>query len=204
MRRVAPLAVITLFAAAGCHHAPALLTPAPQAATEDTAARARADSIVAARRAREDSLLLARAEADRRAAEEQRLARIRVALQDTLAQRIHFDFERAEIRPGDLPVLERKLAILQANPSVSIRVAGNCDERGSEEYNLVLGNRRALVARQYLTSHGVGPERITTVSNGKERPLLAGNDEASWAANRRDDFEPLRGVESLVPPMTSR
>lgn len=202
MARLASLTAVTILLVTGCHHAPALLTPPPQAAPEEIAARTRADSIMAAERDREDAL--SRAGAERWAAEEQRQARIRVALQHTLAQRIHFDFERAELRPGDLPLLERKLAILQANPTVTIRVAGNCDERGSEEYNLVLGNRRALVARQYLTSHGIAADRITTVSNGKERPLLHGSDQAGWAANRRDDFEPVHGAESLIPPMASR
>ena len=70
-------------------------------------------------------------------------------------------------------------------------MAGNCDERGSDEYNLALGNRRAIAAKQYLTSHGIAASRIEIVSYGKERPVDPGHNEEAWASNRNDQFENL-------------
>ena len=195
--------LLGLAAAVGCHRAKVAEAPAP---TEDLAARARADSIAAARRAYADSVALAqRAEAERRAREEAaRLARIQAALRDTLGQRTFFDFDRSDIRPDALPVLDRKLAILRSNPMLFLRIAGHADERGSDEYNLALGARRAAAARTYLINHGIAPDRLETVSYGEERPLVVGHDESAWAMNRRDEYTPVQGADSLVPPIASR
>ena len=95
------------------------------------------------------------------------------------------------IRPGDAVVLDQKLPILRTNTQVRIEIAGNCDERGSDEYNLALGNRGAIAAKQYLVAYGIDPSRIETVSYGEERPLDSGHDEAAWAKNRNDQFEIL-------------
>ena len=78
--------------------------------------------------------------------------------------------------------------MLKQNPGVRIEVQGNCDSRGSTEYNLALGNRRAESARRYLRDLGVNSSRIGTVSYGEERPAVRGNNEVAWAKNRRDDF----------------
>src|SRR5258708_15499222 len=163
---------------------------------------ANADSIAAAERARNDSIAAARQDSIRRAQEEsERVARQRGADSLAAAQRttdevkgmlvamIHFDFDRATMRPEDTAVLDQKIAILQKNPHVHIRITGHCDERGSDEYNLALGNRRAPAAKQYLVSHGIDASRIETVSYGEERPLAQGHDEAAWSQNRRDEFE---------------
>src|SRR3989449_1570393 len=165
-------------------------------------------SIAAAERARQDSM--ARAEADARAREEaERVARQRAAdslaamghtteaVRTMLAAMIHFDFDKANIRPGDAATLDQKVAILQANPNLRIRISGHCDERGSDEYNLALGNRRATAAKQYLVSHGIDAGRIETVSYGEERPLAQGHDESAWAQNRRDEFEIISGGDVL-------
>lgn len=113
---------------------------------------------------------------------------------------IHFDFDKSDIKPEDRSVLDQKAAILSANPGLQIRIAGNCDQRGSDEYNLALGSRRAATAKTYLVNKGVDAGRITTVSYGKERPLAIGHDEASWAQNRNDQFEATAGAINLRMP----
>ncbi|HXY18581.1 MAG TPA: peptidoglycan-associated lipoprotein Pal, partial [Gemmatimonadales bacterium] len=112
----------------------------------------------------------------------------------TMAERVHFDYNKADLQPGDVELLQRKLGILQAHPRLAVQIAGNCDERGSDEYNMALGERRAAAAKRWLTAHGVADARITIISYGKERPLDGGHDEDAWAKNRRDDFVVTRGI----------
>ena len=160
-----------------------------------------------------DSIAAAQAEADRLAREEaERIARQREAdslaalsrsaeeVRNTLAMMIHFDLDRSNIRPDDMAILDQKVAILQANPDLRIRVGGHCDERGSDEYNLALGNRRAQSAKQYLVSHGIDASRIETQSWGEERPLVDGHDESAWSQNRRAEFEVTGGGDNLRRP----
>ena len=174
---------------------------------------ANADSTAAAERARNDSIEAARQDSIRRAQEEsERINRQRSAdslaalgrateeVRGMLAAMIHFDFDRATLRPEDTAVLDQKIAILQKNPNVHIRISGHCDERGSDEYNLALGNRRATAAKQYLVSHGIDASRIETVSYGEERPLAQGHDESAWTQNRRDEFEITAGADALSKP----
>jgi peptidoglycan-associated lipoprotein len=111
-----------------------------------------------------------------------------------MAERLHFDYNVADLKPEDIPLLEQKLAILQAHPQVVAEIAGNCDERGADEYNMALGERRAAAAKRWLTAHGIAADRITIISYGKERPLADGHDEDAWAQNRRDDFIETRSV----------
>jgi peptidoglycan-associated lipoprotein len=122
------------------------------------------------------------------------------ALRDELADLVHFDFDKADIRASDQGILDRKAAILAANSPVRLRIAGHCDERGSDEYNLALGNRRAASAKRYLTGKGVDDGRLEVVSYGKERPLDPGHSEDSWAKNRRDEFEITAGGDNLAAP----
>jgi peptidoglycan-associated lipoprotein len=117
-----------------------------------------------------------------------------------LAAMIHFDFDKSVLRPDDQATLDQKVAILTANPDLRIRISGHCDERGSDEYNLALGNRRANAARNYLVSHGIDASRIETASFGEERPVAMGHDEDSWAQNRRDEFEITSGGDMLRRP----
>ncbi len=179
--------------------------------TTPTPAGPNADSLAAAQKAHDDSMAAAQAEADRRAREEaerrQRIADSLAALGKTteavktiLATMIHFDYDKAIIRAGDAAVLDQKVAILQANPGLRIRISGHCDERGSDEYNLALGNRRATSSKQYLVSHGIDASRIETASYGEERPIAPGHDETAWAQNRRDEFEILAGGDNLKQP----
>lgn len=101
---------------------------------------------------------------------------------------IYFDFDQFIVRDDQKSRIEGNAAFLQANPNLNIVVEGNCDERGTNEYNIALGERRALSAKNYLQNLGVVGTRISTVSYGEEKPLLYGHDEYSWSQNRRDDF----------------
>jgi len=97
---------------------------------------------------------------------------------------VYFDLDRYDIRSDAMPVLDAQAAWLRQYPAVKIRVEGNCDERGTREYNLALGARRANAVRDYLISRGVPASRITTLSWGKERPVDPGSNEDAWARNR--------------------
>ncbi|MBU0942811.1 MAG: OmpA family protein [Proteobacteria bacterium] len=101
---------------------------------------------------------------------------------------VYFSFDDSSIRADQQPRIQVNADFLKKEEGVNIRVEGNCDPRGTREYNLALGERRALSAKKYLTNLGVSPDRITTVSFGEEKILLHGQDEMAWAQNRRDDF----------------
>lgn len=101
---------------------------------------------------------------------------------------IYFDFDQAAVRPDMGDRMANNALFLQQNPAAKIVIEGNCDDRGTKEYNLALGERRALNAKQYLINLGVESFRIRTVSYGEEQPLFTGQDETSYAQNRRDDF----------------
>ncbi len=103
-------------------------------------------------------------------------------------QRVHFDFDRSNIKPEYEPVLRGNAAWLQANSKANVTVEGNCDERGSIEYNIALGDRRAKSAKDYLVNLGIPASRIQTMSYGKERPHCTQHDESCWWQNRRADF----------------
>jgi peptidoglycan-associated lipoprotein len=111
----------------------------------------------------------------------------RVITQDDL-QPIYFDFDKYDLRSGDREILNLNATVLKENPSVKIRIEGNCDERGTVEYNLALGERRAAAARDYLINLSIDADRISIISYGKERPKYPGQNEAAWSKNRRDDF----------------
>ncbi len=113
---------------------------------------------------------------------------------------IHFEYDKADIRSEDQAILDRKAAVLRANPAVRVRISGHADERGSDEYNQVLGQRRANAAKTYLTGRGIDASRIDVVSYGEERPIDRASTEAAWALNRRDEFEVTAGGNALVRP----
>jgi peptidoglycan-associated lipoprotein len=102
-----------------------------------------------------------------------------------LLKDIHFDFDKYDIRPGDTEILKENAALLTKHPTVKIQIEGHCDEKGTVEYNLALGERRANSTKKYLTSLGISPDRISTISYGKERPADPGHNEEAWAKNRR-------------------
>jgi len=101
---------------------------------------------------------------------------------------IYFDFDSSDLRADAREGLQANASYLKSNSSVSVTIAGNCDERGSAEYNLALGKRRADAAYKYLADLGVASSRMTTISYGKERPAVEGHNELAWAKNRRDEF----------------
>ena len=106
---------------------------------------------------------------------------------DALKQ-IFFAFDKSDIRPGDAKVLDATAVYLKANPSQLVLIEGHCDERGTAEYNLALGERRAKSAMNYLVSNGIEASRITTISYGKERPVCSERAESCWSRNRNDTF----------------
>ena len=101
---------------------------------------------------------------------------------------IHFDFDKYDIRPGDAKILDENAKWMKANTNTLILIEGHCDERGTNEYNLALGERRAKATMNYLVSQGIAATRITVISYGEERPLCAEKNEACWTQNRRAHF----------------
>ncbi len=101
---------------------------------------------------------------------------------------IYFDFDSSDIRDDQVSRIELDADFMKKNPQLKIRIEGNCDPRGTNEYNMALGERRALSAKKYLINLGVEEKQLSTISFGEERILLHGQDELAWAQNRRDDF----------------
>lgn len=104
------------------------------------------------------------------------------------AQTVYFDFDRYSVRKSERPKLEKVAEALKKEPKNSVLVEGYCDERGTEEYNRSLGERRALAVREYLVMLGISPERVFTMTFGKDRPVELGHNEAAWSKNRRGEF----------------
>ncbi|MEE9133123.1 MAG: peptidoglycan-associated lipoprotein Pal [Gemmatimonadota bacterium] len=169
------IALTLVIAACGGGTPEAEPEPEPQVAdTRDAAADSAARAAEAKRRAEAE-------EARRREAERDRVVTI-------ATERVFFDFDKSNIRADAEPVLQRKVSVLREYPDITIRIEGNCDDRGSVEYNLALGQRRAEAVRRYLISYGLDTSRFTVISYGEERPLDRAQDEKAWAQNRRDDF----------------
>jgi len=200
----AAAAAVLLTLVTACGQQPQVASqPTPQMtaqAAEDSAAaerlaQARADSIS---RAAEMARMAARSRAD--SVREQVVGETTpepatrtswgLAAADSMgvADKLHFNFDQADLSAEDLRKLEIKRQVLVAHPDLLIEIAGNADERGADEYNLALGLRRAAAAHRWLVAHGISEQRIHIVSYGEERPLNPGHDEAAWAQNRRADF----------------
>jgi peptidoglycan-associated lipoprotein len=191
-RRSAVALVLTVVAVAACKAKPAP-PPAPVAPAPVVAApRVNQDSIDAARRAADEAARRASADAEAR-----RLAAAVAAVRATLAQTIYFDYDKDDIRDDQRATIDAKVPLLATNPALRIRIAGHTDNRGSDEYNLALGQRRSASAKRYLVSRGIAENRIETVSFGEERPAAAGENEEAWARNRRDEFEIIAGGDSI-------
>ena len=160
-------------------------------------ARARQDSIDRANRMRQDSIDAAnrRLQTERDAA-----ARALAEARSLLNTPIYFDYDKSEIRDDAKQALDSKLALLRANPTMKIRIEGNTDSRGSNEYNLALGLRRANAARRYLVAQGIDNARFDVVSYGEERPVDQGTSDDAYAKNRRDDFVITVGGDNISVP----
>ena len=105
-----------------------------------------------------------------------------------VGDRIFFDFDKSDLKPDSQDTLQKLAAWMTTYPNVTITIEGHADERGTREYNLALGERRASAAQDYLVALGVNAGRLSTVSYGKERPAVLGSNEEAWAQNRRDVF----------------
>ena len=104
---------------------------------------------------------------------------------------IYFDYNMSSVKPDGEVILGKIGQILKAHPEIDLNIAGNTDERGSTEYNLALGEKRAVAASRWLTAYGVEKNQLKTISYGKEQPVADGHDESAWSKNRRDEFKPL-------------
>jgi peptidoglycan-associated lipoprotein len=214
MRPIALLITITGVAlASGCHSSPPSPPPTPQPTEAeiamhrhtqdslDAVSRAAVDSVERARqvelaeRARADSAERARlaVEAAAREAAEQSSA-----LRTELEVMVHFDAARSQLQPDGRTALDRKVAILKANPAVRLQITGACDERGSDQYNMALGERRASAVRRYLVEQGIDVARLDVLSSGEKSPIDSGSGEAAWAQNRRAEFVIVSGDSPLA------
>ena len=193
--RIVPLAVLAIMSLDACRRRPEpAATPVDTTPAAPTCGPACQDSIARAR-AREDSIARANAERDRLARErEAAIAAARSALTAT----IYFDYDRSDITPDARAKLDAKVPVLSQNPNLRIRIAGHTDSRGSDEYNLALGQRRAAAAKRYLTDRGVDGNRIEIVSFGEERGACTEEAESCWSQNRRDEFEITAGGDAIT------
>lgn len=194
-------AVVALSVLGACRRRPVAgptpVDPAPSAA--DAAARQRQrDSLDAAQRARalRDSAELAAQQAAARAAQAGRDSATAGA-RSTLLAPVYFEYDAAELRDDTREALEAKLPLLTRYAGLRIRVAGHTDDRGADEYNLALGQRRAAAVKRFFTERGVDEARVTIVSFGKERPTCEEQAESCWSRNRRAEFEVTAGGEAL-------
>lgn len=163
--------------------------PPPPAPVEDDGAAERARREAEERAAAER----ARREAEARAAEEAvRAARARA----TLEEMVFFDYDQATIRGDARTALDAKVPLLRESPMVRLRIVGHADERGSTEYNLALGMRRAQSIKDYLAGYGIAADRLDIQSMGEERPLVRASNEEAWSRNRRGEFSILAGMAS--------
>ena len=196
-RRSIAAVALTLFAVSACKKKPEPApapTPAP-VAPAPVAPRVNQDSIEAARNA--EALRVRDAAA---AAEAARLRAEMESVRNTIAAKVYFDFDKDEIRDDQKVTLDAKVGILNANTAVRLRIAGHTDNRGSDEYNLALGQRRAASVQRYLVSRGLTASRFETVSFGEERPVAQGENEDAWSKNRRAEFEIIAGGDNLRMP----
>jgi peptidoglycan-associated lipoprotein len=174
---------IALLASTACRtrqDAPAL-TPAPPIVVEEPADPGIADraSADAKERAEREQLERERLERERLAAERMR----------SMTATIYFDLDRSDLTIDARSGLDAKLGILATVPAMRIRIAGHADDRGSDEYNIALAQRRAAAAKRYLVQRGIDAARIEIVSFGEEHPVCAETHERCWSQNRRDEFE---------------
>src|SRR5688500_14086080 len=181
--------VAAAVAASACRKEAAapLVTPGPDTTANVVDSAAIRDSLDRARRLAEEEArrLAAEAGPDR----ERRLAEMRSAL----SAPVYFDYNQAELAEDARATLDAKVPVLVANPALRLRIAGHTDDRGSDEYNIALGQRRAVTVREYLAARGVDAARLDVVSFGEEMPAVPGEDEGAWAQNRRAEFEVVAG-----------
>ncbi|MFV9644239.1 MAG: peptidoglycan-associated lipoprotein Pal [Desulfobacterales bacterium] len=157
----------------------------PVEAQDEAARKAAAE---AAEKAQQEKLARQRGIEEQRLKEKQAVREKMAARNMFINEDIYFDFDKYNLLPMAQQILQKKAEWLWNNPDVSVIIEGHCDERGTNEYNLALGDRRAESARTYLINLGITGSRLTTISYGEERPVDSGHNEVAWAKNRRAHF----------------
>jgi peptidoglycan-associated lipoprotein len=152
------------------------------AADDDAAAKA------AAEKARQDEIARQKALQAQQLREQQEREAKEALMNQFVYEDIYFDFDSSVIKPEAQATLKRKAEFLRANPGTKVIIEGHCDERGTPEYNLALGDRRAQAAKSFLVDLGIDTGSLTTISYGEERPVDSGHNEEAWAKNRRAHF----------------
>ncbi len=194
--RIIPIATLALLMGTVACKKPAPAPTGPSQAEIDAANAKKAAEEAAAQKAAEEAAAKKAAEeaaAQKAAAEEaaQKAAAAEAAFNAAAEKalvNIHFDYNKSDIKEGDRAILQGIADFMKQFPQAKIQIQGNCDERGTVEYNLALGNRRADAALAYLKTLGVAGDRMSTISFGKEKPLCTEHNEACWSKNRRDEF----------------
>lgn len=198
MRRNIALLLGSAAVLAACHKPPAPLAPAPARVNRDSLDRARADSLAQADAARRAEIARAQAEQDsiRAAHDREQNGAAGGDAMSILSSTIYYDYDQAQLTDAGRALLTAKAQVMQARPNVRVRITGHTDERGSAEYNLALGLRRAAEAKAFLVTNGANANNIEITSMGEEQPAVEGDSEAAWSRNRRAEFAPLSGSEA--------
>lgn len=196
-QRLLVLGVLVLAAASACRKKQPESAPTPVSnnTPPETCDQRCRDSIAAV-----DAKRRADSAAAARAAAEEAARRNAAALRATLAEKVFFDYDQSMLTDESRAALDRKLPILRANAGLRLRISGHCDERGSDEYNIALGQRRAAAVKRYLMDQGIDAGRLDIVSFGEEQPAVQGGSEDAFAQNRRAEFEITAGGENLTAP----
>lgn len=196
-QRLFVLAVLVLAVASACRKKQPETAPVQTASNTppETCDQRCRDSIATANeRRRQDSIAAAV-----RVADEAR-NRALAATRATLAEKVFFDYDQSTLSDEARAALDKKLPILRANAGLRLRISGHADERGSDEYNIALGQRRAVAVKRYLMDQGIDGGRLDIVSLGEEQPAVQGMSEDAFAQNRRAEFEITAGGDALVAP----
>ena len=189
-------ALAALAATAACHKPPVAIAPTP--VNSDSLDRARADSIARANAARQAEIARAQHEQDSLRAvreREQRESAQDVDAMKVLSATIYYDFDSSALTEAARSLLLAKVPVLQAQPTLRVRITGHTDDRGSSEYNLALGLRRAAEAKAFLVNNGIDAGRLAISSMGAEMPAVQGDNEEAWSRNRRSEFAPTGGAK---------
>lgn len=197
MKRFLSLTAVLMFAISvtGCPKKPTIAKEEAKAPAVDTNAQEEKARKEAEERARAEAEAKAKAEAEARARKEaeEKARREAEAVKAFQAEDIHFDFDRYDIKERDREILRSLADWLLKNKEAKVEIEGHCDERGSNEYNLALGDRRAHSTKQYLVTLGVSESRIKTISYGEEKPFCTESGEDCWWKNRRGHFSIQQG-----------
>lgn len=175
------VAAVALLVLAGCAGKKPAPTPPPEPVVEEPAPVVKEPAPVVVPQISEEEIA-------RRALEEKR-RQLQATMDRIMASDVYFEFDRYQLTAESRNVLNTVAAMLREEPKFSILIEGHTDERGTESYNLTLGAKRANAVREYLVNYGIAASRISTISYGEERPKAMGNDEDSWALNRRAAFK---------------